>query len=72
MHDCVCCPPGALFQRGPTAVVYVAEDQAGNAAVCSFNVFIAGESTTLPQEFLYNSCRAKGRCNVTFQVASSS
>ncbi|XP_076452127.1 uncharacterized protein LOC143287751 [Babylonia areolata] len=35
---------GALFQRGSTAVVYVAENQDGNVAVCSFSVFV-GEAT---------------------------
>jgi len=34
---------GELFEEGKTSVVYVASDNAGNLAVCSFDVIVTCE-----------------------------
>ena len=36
-------PPGRLFQRGSTVVVYTAEDSSGNRATMSFQVLVEGK-----------------------------
>lgn len=40
-------PPGSVFPVGTTVNTFVAEDTAGNQAVCSFSVAITGSNSTL-------------------------
>ncbi|KAL8577903.1 hypothetical protein ACOMHN_011899 [Nucella lapillus] len=52
---CVDKSRGSLFQQGSTTVVYVAENQDKNIAVCSFPVFV-GEICPAGQYFRGSSC----------------